>query len=114
MTYRAFIRTTLFALLCLFFFSACPSFADSGHARIIRLSLVQGDVRVARDFKGDSLASQNATWETGELNLPIRQGYALATDKGRAEVEFESGAMAFLSEDTVIEFFDLSNSDGVK
>jgi len=114
MTYRASIRTTLFALFCLFFFSVRPSLADSGHARIIRLSLVQGDVRVARDFKDDSLASQNVTWEAGELNLPIRQGYALATDKGRAEVEFESGAMAFLSEDTVIEFFDLSNSDGLK
>ncbi len=114
MTYRALIRSVSFALLCLLFITACPSFADSGHARVIRLSLVQGDVRFARDVKGDSLASQNATWEAGELNLPIRQGYALATDKGRAEVEFENGAMAFLGEDTVIEFFDLSNVDGAK
>ena len=114
MSYRAFVRSASFVLFCLLVVSACPSFADSGHARIIRLSLVQGDVRVARDVKGDSLASQNATWEAGELNMPIRQGYALATDKGRAVVEFESGAMAFLGEDTVIEFFDLSNADGVK
>jgi len=39
-----------------------------------------------------------------ELNLPIRQGYVLATDKGRVEVEFENGAMAFLKENTVLEF----------
>jgi FecR protein len=114
MTYRALTRSASLVLLCLLVFSARPSFADSGHVRIIRLSLVQGDVRFTRDVKGDSLASQNAVWEAGELNLPIRQGYALATDKGRAEVEFESGAMAFLGADTVIEFFDLSNADGAK
>ena len=34
--------------------------------------------------------------KSAELNLPIRQGYVLATDKGRAEVEFENGSMAFL------------------
>jgi hypothetical protein len=114
MNYRVLVRSSSFVLFCLLAVLARPSFADSGHARIIRLSLVQGDVRVARDVKGDSLASQNAVWEAGELNLPIRQGYALATDKGRAVVEFENGAMAFLGEDTVIEFFDLSNDEGAK
>src|SRR5947209_4704873 len=80
--------------------------ADSSHARIIRLSLVQGDVRFARDVKGDPLTSDKANWEGATLNLPIRQGYVLATDHGRAEVEFENGAMAFLAENTVVEFYD--------
>jgi hypothetical protein len=102
------------SLLSLLFVTASPSFADSSHVRIIRLSLVQGDVRLARDVKGDPLASQNATWEAADLNLPIRQGYVLATDKGRAEVEFENGSMAFLSDDTVLEFYDLSLEDGAK
>src|SRR3979490_586878 len=88
--------------------------ADSSHARIIRLSLVQGDVRCARDVKGDPLTSDKATWEGATLNLPIRQGYVLATDHGRAEVEFENGAMAFLAENTVLEFYDLSLEDGAK
>src|SRR5580693_1283323 len=101
-------------LLGLLLVAASPSFADSSHVRIIRLSLVQGDVRFARDVKGDPLASQTATWENAELNLPIRQGYVLATDKGRAEVEFENGSMAFLSDDTVLEFYDLSLEDGAK
>jgi FecR protein len=87
--------------------------ADSSHARIVRLSLVQGEVRFAREFHKDSLADSNATWEVAPLNLPIRQGYALATDNhGRAEVEFENGAMAFLSANTLIEFYDLSLDDG--
>jgi FecR protein len=88
--------------------------ADSSHARIIRLSLVQGDVRFARDVRGDPLTSDKATWEGATLNLPIRQGYVLATDHGRAEVEFENGAMAFLAENTVLEFYDLSLEDGAK
>jgi FecR protein len=87
--------------------------ADSSHARIVRLSLVEGDVRFARDVKGDPLAADaNAGWEAAVLNLPIRQGYVLATDQGRAVVEFENGAMAFLAENTVLEFYDLSSEDG--
>lgn len=91
---------------------ACAALADSGHARIVRLSLVQGDVRFARDVKGDPLAESKANWEAAALNLPIRQGYVVATDNGRAEVEFENGAMAFLAENTVLEFYDLSSEDG--
>src|SRR5246127_3774095 len=87
--------------------------ADSGHARIVRLSLVEGDVRFARDVKGDPLAADATPgWEAAVLNLPIRQGYVLATDQGRAVVEFENGAMAFLAENTVLEFYDLSSEDG--
>src|SRR6266404_2807574 len=88
--------------------------ADASHARIIRLSVVQGDVRFARDVHGDPLTSDKATWEGATLNLPLRQGYVLATDHGRAEVEFENGAMAFLAENTVMEFYDLSLEDGAK
>jgi uncharacterized protein DUF6600/FecR-like protein len=87
--------------------------ADASHARIVRLSLVQGEVRFAREFHKDSLEDAKAAWEIAPLNLPIRQGYALATDaNGRAEVEFENGAMAFLSANTLIEFYDLSLDDG--
>jgi hypothetical protein len=86
--------------------------ADSSHARVIRLSLVQGDVRFTRGAHGDPLADSKAIWETAQANLPIRQGYVVATDSGRAEVEFENGAMAFLSENTVLDFYDLSLEDG--
>src|SRR5258708_1746969 len=91
---------------------ASAASADSSHARIVRLSVVQGDVRFARDVKGDRLADSSAGWEAAALNLPIRQGYVVATDNGRAEVEFENGAMAFLAENTVLEFYDLSSEDG--
>lgn len=105
------IATAAFALLVA---APPPATADSSHARIIRLSLVQGDVRFARDVHGDPLTRDKALWEGATLNLPIRQGYVLATDHGRAEVEFENGAMAFLAENTVLEFYDLSLEDGAK
>jgi hypothetical protein len=114
MTSRKLIPSIWVILLTSLFVGAHPAAADSSHARIIRLSLVQGDVRFARETHGDPLADSKAGWENAELNLPIRQGYVLATDKGRAEVEFENGAMAFLKENTVLEFYDLSLNDGAR
>jgi FecR protein len=86
--------------------------ADASHVRIVRLSVTQGDVRYARSFHDDPMIEGNATWEQAALNLPLREGYVLATGSGRAEVEFENGAMAFLSGNTVVEFYDLSLHDG--
>jgi hypothetical protein len=108
--FRSILSFSFFALLV----GIHPAVADSSHARVIRLSLVQGDVRFTREAHGDPLADQKAQWETAQANLPIRQGYVIATDNGRTEVEFENGAMAFLNENTVLEFFDLSLDDGAR
>src|SRR5215475_10097149 len=102
----------LAAAIMAFLASAPFALADTSHARIIRLSYVQGDVRIAHNVNGDSLQSSDDAWERASLNLPIHQGDAVATDNGRAEVEFESGSVAFLRENTVLEFYDLSLEDG--
>jgi uncharacterized protein DUF6600/FecR-like protein len=105
----------LFALFFLALSSAPSASADASHIRIIRISYVQGDVRFARDVKGDPLAgTENITWENAELNLPIRQGFVISTEHGRAEVEFENGSLALIGENTVLQFFDLSLEDGSK
>src|SRR5712692_6806247 len=114
MTSRKLFPSILVILVSSLFVGARPAVADSSHARIIRLSLVQGDVRFARGTHGDPLADAKAAWESAGLNLPIRQGYVLATDNGRAEVEFENGAVAFLKENTVLEFYDLSLDDSAR
>ncbi len=114
MTSRKLIPSILAIVLCTLFARIQTAAADSSHARIIRLSLVQGDVRFARETHGDPLTDSKAGWENAELNLPIRQGYVLATDNGRAEIEFENGAMAFLKENTVLKFYDLSLNDGAR
>ena len=111
-------QTAFYRFLSLAFLLVCSlpgvgyASADTSHARIIRLSYVQGDVRIAHEVKGDPLQSGDAAWERATLNMPIHQGDAVATDNGRAEVEFESGAVAFLAENTVLEFYDLSLEDG--
>jgi uncharacterized protein DUF6600/FecR-like protein len=110
MAHRLFL---LFCALAVFTLGFCTgAFADNSHARIVRLSLVQGDVRFAPSFRDDPLTDANAGWQAAPLNLPIRQGYVVATDNGRAEIEFENGAMMFLGANTVVEFYDLSLSDG--
>src|SRR5260370_7804066 len=114
MTSRKLVPLILLILFLALFVGNGSAGADPSHARIIRLSLVAGDVRFARQAHGDPLADPNAVWETAALNLPIGHGYVLATDNGRAEVEFENGAMAFLKENTVLEFYDLSLHDGAR
>ena len=110
MAHRLFL---LFCALSLFTLGLCTnSRADNSHARIVRLSLIQGDVRFAPSFHDDPLTDANAGWQAAPLNLPIRQGYVVATDNGRAEIEFENGAMMFLGANTVVEFYDLSLNVG--
>src|SRR6266571_5703118 len=114
MTSRKLIPLVLIVLLLALIVGVPSAAADSSHARIIRLSLVTGDVRFAVKTHGDPLADSSAVWETAPLNLPMRQGYVLATDNGRAEVEFENGAVAFLKENTVLQFYDLSLNEDRK
>lgn len=102
----------LLVLLVTLFVGVQLAAADTSHARIIRLSLVTGDVRFAAEAHGDPLNDAKAHWDTAQLNLPIRQGYVVATDNGRAEIEFENGTLAFLKENTILQFYDLSLKDG--
>ena len=112
MSFQTIVRISLLILAGVFSLAVHPYEAVASHARIIRLSLVQGEVRVMSDSKGDPLANDKANWQRAELNLPIREHQVIATDNGRAEVEFENGAMAFLDANSVLEFFDLSLEDG--
>jgi hypothetical protein len=112
MNSRTLLRSIVLVSICAFFAAPPPASGDSSHARIIRLSLVQGDVRFARETHGDPLTDSKAGWDAAQLNLPISKGNVIATDAGRAGVEFENGTMAFLSENTVLEFYDLSLDDG--
>src|SRR5271157_4698758 len=109
------LRSAFFSLL---FFSALLTpgkiFADDeySHVRIVRLSMVQGDVRFSRSTQDVAAEGQNAAWEAAVANLPIREGFVVATDKGRAVVEFENGASAYLAEDSVLEFSQLGLLNG--
>ena len=87
---------------------AAPAY-DYNYARVVRLSLVDGDVQVARPQ--NDTGSESA-WEQAVVNLPIQQGYTMATSQGRAEIEFESGATARMAENSVLQFTELALSGG--
>ncbi len=98
------------SLVALFLVLTAPSVLaapdqDYSYARIVRLSYVEGDVQVQRP-------EEIAGWEDALLNLPIRQGYQISTRQGRAEIEFESGAVARLSDDTLLQFTELALANG--
>lgn len=79
--------------------------SDYSYARVVRLSLAEGEVQVAR-------ATQS--WEAAIVNLPIQQGYSVATGRGRAEIEFESGATARLADNSLLHFSELALSSGAR
>jgi VWFA-related protein len=85
--------------------------ASEREAQLVRLGYVHGDVRCNRgDGKYPDLKKP---WEQAAVNLPIEQGFALATGSGWAEVEFESGGSVYLAENSVILFQQLTVTDGV-
>ena len=101
----SFVISSFFAAVL--FVCAIPSRADQvSHARIVRLSFVEGDVAYQLD--------PGSTWQRAMMNLPIQQNFSLRTDAGYAEVEFESGLVIRLAQKTQIEFPELSLIDGRK
>jgi hypothetical protein len=105
MNCRRFGLLMVLAAVSLVFASPPAALAyDYSYARVVRLSLVDGDVQVARaDAQG---------WEQAVVNLPIQQGYSLATGRGRAEIEFESGATSRLADNSILQFTELALSSG--
>ena len=73
-------------------------------ARIVRLSEVQGTVRIDR-AAGDG-------FDKAFINLPVIEGSRLKTGKdGRAEVEFEDGGTLRLAPDSEVDFTRLALGD---
>lgn len=99
------LRTSLsLASLCAL---ALPSLADS-HARVVRLSDVQGEVQVDRNI--------GQGFERAFLNLPLTQGVKIRTQEhGQAALEFEDGSTVRLAPNTTVELPQLTLRDsGVK
>src|SRR5712671_4745821 len=99
------MRVAFFAAIGLAFFLALPVHAqDTGDVRVVRLSLADGQVLVSHPGSN--------VWEEAPANLPLEEGDTLATEDGRAAIEFENGATAYLAENTVLQFKQLNFSGG--
>jgi hypothetical protein len=77
---------------------------QTSYARVVRLSQVDGSVSIAH--AGESY------WQPALANMPIQDGDTLASASGFAEVEFESGCIAYLAADSTLQFTRLSLENG--
>jgi hypothetical protein len=84
-------------------------YSDATYAQIVRISYVEGDVRIARGEEKDKAA----VWEQAAANLPLETGFSLVTGNGRAEIEFEDASTLYLGENSVLTFNDLHTESGV-
>ena len=83
--------------------AATAAMAES-HARIVRLSDIQGPVQIDRNT--------GQGYEKATVNMPLVEGMKLAAKaEGRAEVEFEDGSTVRITPNTKIEFTALSLQD---
>ena len=74
------------------------------YPQIVRLSLVQGDVRVAvGKQKGQP---EMSPWVQAAANMPLESGFSVVTGKGRAEIEFEDASTMYLGENSALTFDD--------
>ncbi len=79
--------------------------------QIVRVSFVEGDVRVSRGK--DARKKTRADWEKAAIDLPVESGYSLVTGEGRAEVEFEDASVVYLAENSVLVFNELYTSNNI-
>jgi hypothetical protein len=78
--------------------------------QIVRLSLVEGDVRISRGKEGER--TTGSEWGQAVANLPIASGFSLVTGTGRAEIELEDASTIYLGDNSVLTRFIAAFVDG--
>ncbi len=74
---------------------------DYSHARIVRLSFVEGAVGVLRPDVDE--------WAEGLVNTPVQEGFKVSTaEDGFAEVEFENASTARVGQNSLLKFTQLA------
>jgi hypothetical protein len=86
-------------------------YSDTTYAQIVRISYVEGDVRIQRGQPNGKTSS--AVWEKAVTNLPLETGFSLVTGSGRAEIEFENASTLYLGENSVLTFNDMHTTAGI-
>jgi hypothetical protein len=82
------------------------------YPEIVRLSVVQNDVRITRGKQDEKLTGN--TWEQAVVGTPLQSGFNLVTGPAsRAEIEFEDASTLYVAPSSAIAFTDLTTKDGV-
>lgn len=88
-----------------------PASSPRIYDQIVRLSLVEGDVRLSRGKEAEH--ATGGDWGQATAGTPIETGFSLVTGKGRAEIEFEDASTVYLGENSVLTFNQLTATGGV-
>jgi hypothetical protein len=91
--------------------ASSPQTHPQTYDQIVRLSLVEGDVRIARGKDGEH--ATGGAWGQAAAGIPIDAGFSLVTGKGRAEIELEDASTVYLGESSVLVFNELTATGGV-
>jgi hypothetical protein len=87
------------------------------YPQIVRLSYVEGDVRISRGKEAEKQTENepgdSTGWEQAAANVQMQTGYSLVTGTGRAEIEFEDASVVYLADNSVLTFNELSATNGV-
>jgi hypothetical protein len=86
-------------------------YSDTTYAQVVRISYVEGDVRIARGEQNEKPAGP--VWEKATADLPIEAGFSVVTGTGRAEIEFEDASTLYLGENSVLTLNDLQTRSGI-
>jgi hypothetical protein len=103
-----FVSFLAFSALLLSLLTIKSAFGQ-GTTQMVRLSYVEGDVRLSRGV--GNLPDLSAPWQQAEADVPIEEGFSLATGSGRAEIEFDNGSTVYLAPNSLLIFKNLSAAD---
>jgi len=81
------------------------------YPQIVRLSMVEGDVRLSRREDGEK--ATGSAWAKAAVDVPLESGFSLVTGTGRAEIELEDASTIYLADNSVLTFKDLSTTSGI-
>ncbi len=73
--------------------------------QMVWVGYAQGAVKFSPGHDGRPKLGKD--WLAANRGQVMQEGYTLATEKGRAEIEFENGTVVYLAENSVLEFEDL-------
>jgi hypothetical protein len=79
--------------------------SDAGDVRVARLSFALGEVQYQRP---------NEDRQSAPANLPIEEGFHLVAANGRAEVQFDSGVIVRLAENSELEFAKMQMENNLR
>jgi hypothetical protein len=91
--------------------------SDTVYPQIVRLSNIDGEVRVARGKSAEKAEKDepgaHTGWEKATAGLPLEAGYSLVTGEGSAEIELENASTLDLAPNSVLALDSLQSQNGV-